>query len=69
VCVNTAVQRRSAVQTSVADGAQLLNVENTESASLSSGPKFGNCIAFVRVPGLRPFDPFVDEGAYRALVG
>jgi hypothetical protein len=69
VCVNTAVQRRSAVQTSVADGVQRLNAENNDSASLSSGPKFGKCIAFVHVSGLRPFDLFVDEGEYRALVG
>ena len=69
MCVNTVVQRRSVLQTSVADGVQRLNAGNTESASLSSGPKFGKYTAFVHVPRLRLFEIFVDEVEYRALVG
>ena len=69
MCVSIAVQRRPALQTSVVDGVQRLNAENPESASLSSGPKFGNYTAFVHVPRLRPFELFVDEGEYRELVG
>jgi NMD protein affecting ribosome stability and mRNA decay len=57
------------VQLSVADGIQRLNAENTKSASLSIGPKFGKCIVFVHVLGLRPFDLIEDEGECRALVG
>ena len=69
MCASATVLRRSAVQISVADGVQRLNAENTESASLSIGPKFGKCIAFVHVLGLCPFDLFVDESDCRALVG